>query len=396
MKKRLPNVILAIVLSIALVYPLTSPAIEAYAEGIPDGQEESFEATEDTFESILEEPDGPVTEPELPTEPPPPEAREPELTESPADSLDLVSIEDEFTVTYREADGTFSTWFSESRLAYEDEDGELRLFDNTLEEQNPDSENPYYENAGADYTAVFPDTITEEEGVSLEKDGNKIEMIPLEGDFSISLVKDNAIRYTEALPGIDYQYTLFGDVIKEDIILNNHVDSPSFEFELKLNGLTARLENNIVCVYAGGEKEPVFTLSAPVMTDSSGASSTEIEQGLRIENGKTILTVTPDTEWLNDLNRAYPVKIDPTLTIRDNRLYLTMVSNVSPNSHNNDAQNGGGALVGYDDGIRSGSAPWPFLMTRLYAKLNYNLAAIPKEARLCTSPIVRALICLCP
>ncbi|MCL2111643.1 MAG: DNRLRE domain-containing protein [Clostridiales bacterium] len=400
MKRSRFYVATAIAICFFLAWSVGEPLIRVYADEVFEEHMEDSDTEEDDFSEIaFDEPSEVITEPEIPEPPAEPDPREPELPEPYMDmeGLTLASIEDEYTLTYQDGDGGFSTWFYSERQAFEDEDGTLTLFDNTLEKASPHFapfglafgrsgqplQSSHYENAEADFTAIFPEIITDTHGVSLEKDGYKVELIPLEGDFSRSAVKENAIRYTEVLPGIDYQYTLIGDTIKEDIILNQYVGAPSFEFELKFEGLTAELIDNVVCIFAQGEADPVFLLAVPEMVDASGEASNKIAQNLREEGGKTILTVTPDAAWLADLSRAYPVKVDPTLTINGNSLRLVLVNSYGPDETNGNVANVGTGPVGYDDGVKTDTYPWPFLQCRLYAQVSYNFsAAIPEEAEI--------------
>jgi len=300
---------------------------------------------------------------------------------SPADAKSY-TINDEHTVTFTEPDGSYTTTFSEDRIAYKDGQGRMQPIDNTLKAVNPLLSPAYYENADADYTATFPDAMNQPQGISFEKDGGKVELIPIGGDFTNSLVAENAIRYTDVYPGVDFQYTLVSDTIKEDIILNQYVNAPSFGFELKTGGMKTALVDGDICVYKDGQTEPFYTLSSPMMQDASGATSSTIVQSLKEEDGEQVVTVTPDAAWLSDLSRAYPVTIDPTLSLNDASIYLEMVMNENPGSHNTDAQNGGGILCGYDDGYLSGSAPYPFGQTRAYVKFRYDFSRIPVEAKI--------------
>ncbi len=65
-------------------------------------------------------------------------------------------------------------------------------------------------------------TVGAEEGTELltiASDDHLLTLTPARGDFSDGIVNDNAIRYNNVLPDVDYQYTVFGNSVKEDIIL---------------------------------------------------------------------------------------------------------------------------------------------------------------------------------
>ena len=153
MKKSIIRTIIGVILCFFLIFPLADPALIAYAEELKEavgedsaGREEGLEEQEET---PSEESAETITEPILPGTPEEPEAREPELTEGEIDfdELELVSIEDEYTLICEDEDGGFSTLFYEERVAFEEEDGTFSLFDNTLEKNDSPDGEVYYENA---------------------------------------------------------------------------------------------------------------------------------------------------------------------------------------------------------------------------------------------------------
>jgi hypothetical protein len=136
---------------------------------------------------------------------------------------------------------------------------------------------------------------------------------------------------------------------------------------------------NTISVFEQGSDTPAFYVVAPLMTDASGEVSSDVKLSLREEGGKKIVTVTPDAAWLNSLERAYPVKIDPTFVIKgDDIVYVQLTTNSSPGSVRPEARQYGGTIVGYDDGWYTGG--WPFLMSRTYVWFYYDFTLIPSEA----------------
>lgn len=309
-------------------------------------------------------------------------AKDPIIEELGTEEPDGILVElDEYSKTWQIDSDTFVTEVSGVRKGYEDENGNMVEVDNTLEEKTPIFQDDYYENESNHFTAKFPVEIKEGKGVRVEKDGETIEMIPLEGDFSRSKALENAVMYTDVMPDIDFQYSVIGDFVKEDIILNKYIDSPKFEFEIRAGRLNLRLEDKVVNAYKSGQEEPVFTISAPLMTDASGEASINIGIDLTTRDGKNIVTLTPDSEWLSDLDRAYPVKIDPTVVVVTlNKMFLTGVEQGSPDTTIDD---NGYPYAGYDDGIVSTNIEefnTAHFMTRTYVELDYKFLKIPIDA----------------
>ena len=218
---------------------------------------------------------------------------------------------------------------------YEDEEGKVQLTDNTLIESEPKvktrarSSEPVstvYENEANDYMIQLPSSITENAGIKIQQDDYKIELIPAGGDYSHSAVKENAILYNQVYDGIDVQYTVLDDSVKEDIILRKQTEQTSFAYELNIPGLKAELKDNQVYLYPEekGIEDAEYILEAPSMEDAAGAVSFRITLNLEEKDGKQILTVLPDTEWLQSEEREYPVRIDPS-TISIDRSQFSLI-----------------------------------------------------------------------
>lgn len=112
---------------------------------------------------------------------------------------------------------------------------------------------------------LLSNNITEKIGIVIEKEDYRIEVVLLQGDYTHSVAKDNAILY------------------------------------------------NQVYLYPEGKsiEEAVYILEAPSMMDAAEAVSFHILLELRKEEGKTILSVRLDQECLASPERQCPVQIGP-------------------------------------------------------------------------------------
>lgn len=125
-----------------------------------------------------------------------------------------------------------------------------------------------------------------------------------------------SVRYDDISDGIDLEYIVVSNTIKENIIVNEKADSYEYEFSLKLSNLEAVAAENGDVLLMDGE-DAYYTIPAPFMIDANGVYSEEVSYALSGSNGSYILTVTADSAWMNDSDRAYPVKIDPTVSTRN-------------------------------------------------------------------------------
>jgi len=106
------------------------------------------------------------------------------------------------------------------------------------------------------------------------------------------------------------------------------------------------------------------------MEDAGGKRSEKVKLQLK----KNILTedqisISVDKDWLTAPDRAYPVKIDPTVSIAAGDILDNSVEQGSPDLNTDNAY----SYIGYDDGITSGNLQLfntAHLRTRTFLKFN--------------------------
>ena len=316
------------------------------------------------------------------TNPKDPFLREPKkYYEEPEPDGELIAV-DEFSKTYQTGEDTFATQIGAQRNTYEDTKGKPALVDNTLVKRDPLFSNPYFENTANNYNVKLPLKITNSNGVVISKDGKSVELIPQGGDFSKPVVVDNAVLYNNVYDGIDFQYTVLGSSLKEDIVLNKQVNMNEFRFEIKSKGLKLKEKDGAIIAYDKDETDPLFTLVAPEMSDASGEVSLDVKLALSKEKGKNIVTITANKEWLESPERAYPVRIDPPFGVETPDIGLYCVERGHPNTVIGDNSY---PYAGYDDGIVSGNmAGYGTMhdMTRTYVKINYDFTKFSKDIKI--------------
>lgn len=155
---------------------------------------------------------------------------------------------DKYSHTYLVEDDKYTTVLGGSVGTYTDANGKTQLINNTLIESEIELESGKkltgvinQENA---YTVMFPNDITQENGITVTDGDYQIELIPLNGDYSHYVIKDNTILYNSVYADTDIQYTLIGNRIKEDIILLKPVEKAVYEYRLNIPGLAAEKVEN--------------------------------------------------------------------------------------------------------------------------------------------------------
>ncbi|SHJ09847.1 RHS repeat-associated core domain-containing protein [Clostridium amylolyticum] len=125
----------------------------------------------------------------------------------------------------------------------------------------------------------------------------------------------SGISYENIIPSVDINYRLIGDKLKEDIILKEKIEAPSFSFNFKAKNLILKKEkDNSYSFY--DKKNPsikIFALQKPFMYDSNNNYSENIEFKVKEFKDGYNITIIPDEKWLNEDSRVYPITLDPPI-----------------------------------------------------------------------------------
>ena len=129
--------------------------------------------------------------------------------------------------------------------------------------------------------------------------------------------KDNdTILMKDVLENIDLEYLPNENGVKENIILKSVPNIPSYSFNIKSDKLKLKYfeeENEYWFVNNEGKKD--YQILPPYMIDANGVTSYSVIYRHNSQDLNDIkqLSVVPDSDWLSSPDRAYPVKIDPTV-----------------------------------------------------------------------------------
>ncbi|MBO7303798.1 MAG: hypothetical protein J6V09_01055, partial [Clostridia bacterium] len=139
---------------------------------------------------------------------------------------------------------------------------------------------------------------------------------------------NSTIIYRDVLSGVDVEYVLTSNDIKENIIVKEKSEEYVYVFTLKLNNLTATLTESGDVLIMCGDKQ-AYEIPAPVIYDANGVyADTGVGLYTLTDNGggSYTLTVTANSEWMNSADRAFPVTVDPTLQTVGVTQYSTTVN----------------------------------------------------------------------
>ena len=129
------------------------------------------------------------------------------------------------------------------------------------------------------------------------------------------------LSYKDVGEGADYEYTVNGNGIKENIIIKEKRDVYRYSFILETDNLEyEHLEKDRTVIFRSIDSgKEIFRIPTPFMTDAKGVNSTAVEYEVRkISDGKLSFAVMADSEWINSKSRAFPVIIDPQVIVSQN------------------------------------------------------------------------------
>jgi YD repeat-containing protein len=145
---------------------------------------------------------------------------------------------------------------------------------------------------------------------------------------------EQSVKYSSVMDGVDVEYIVTGNSVKENIVLNHFVDDFSLSFTYSLGNLSLVLQENGTYSFVDESGKTLFDFTPLFMFDANGNDSQNIRMTVtEIGKGEYVVTITPDSEWLK--TAVYPVTIDPTVrsVLQTVSFYDTYVYQGSPTTN---------------------------------------------------------------
>ena len=244
---------------------------------------------------------------------------------------EVAEMREESAKIFRREDGVFAAEQYGISIHYEDENGEWKDIDNTLQEDATGYENT----AGADNIRISK--IPDQDMLTVSTDGTSFSMGLTQANLAGVQVDaenvageeedpnqeepgieelvhlESSVKFEEVFEDTDIEYTLIGNEIKELIVVKSAQPSYHYEFPLDMEGLTARqMDPQTVGLFeqdSEPDAEPLYALDATFMVDADGETSEEVT--LTLSNG--VVTLEADAAWMNAPERVFPIVIDPSI-----------------------------------------------------------------------------------
>ena len=265
-----------------------------------------------------------------------------------SDVFELKELREESVKYFRLEDGTFAAVQYDMPVHTLDEAGEWQDIDNTLASSGSEYSTSNARVKFAKKTTGNNVLMTLHDGnykLTMSLDGAKKKVAGNVTNFASEFDADTpkiqkvtaldklsaSILYENILDGIDLEYIAVSNNIKENIIVKSKADSYTYTFTLKLNNLTAVLENNEIVLSDAKTGETIYVIPAPYMYDAAGEYSDAVVYTLTESGNKEYkLTVSADEEWIGDEGRAFPITIDPSLNVSHSSVTTTNITSLMP------------------------------------------------------------------
>ena len=132
------------------------------------------------------------------------------------------------------------------------------------------------------------------------------------------IIPQNSIRYENIAPNIDLIYETRNHELKEYIVLKQPTDINEFYFDYTLKGLIPDATDGLRFLDESGEE--VFSTPALFAIDAAGAVTENVSiELISYEDDVARIKVTLDPAYLNNMARSFPIVVDPTERITDDK-----------------------------------------------------------------------------
>ena len=128
----------------------------------------------------------------------------------------------------------------------------------------------------------------------------------------------DVLRFADVEPDTDYEYSVEGNGVKENIVVKKPARIYRYPFVLRCDNVTAQFDEHEkrISFVSNESGDEVFFIPTPFMTDANGITSTAVDFEVKTRDVDTVLlTVTADADWMNSPKRAFPVAIDPQIKL---------------------------------------------------------------------------------
>ncbi len=243
-------------------------------------------------------------------------------------STEIKSEREERRRTFLNPDGTHTTRFYAEPVNYRNKKGDWVAIDTTLVRQEDapgprtmSVDEPGWQTGSTEVPLSFAGSADSDAVLRMQLgDGLSIGYGVEGASPSPGRTDGSRITYQDVRPHSDIEFLAGSDSVKETLILKSKEAPTEWRFPLELQGLTVRLDGHGGLLFVDGDGNQRAWTPAGWMEDADlaenaneGAISSGVTYRLAEEAGRPVLVVKLDEEWLNDPDRVYPVRVDPSV-----------------------------------------------------------------------------------
>jgi hypothetical protein len=239
------------------------------------------------------------------------------MLERPASALrEVVSRRTARSTTWEMPSGARVTRIAAAPVRWRDQHGAWRPFDLDLHRHSGSGAESF--ETGADPVAVrVPDSLgAGTTGASRVSSARGWVEATLEGAQGDAAVSGSRAVYADAESGVDVQLDATPDGLKETLVLDGPSAARSFVYRLRVSdGLRASLDAESGSVVIADASGPVFVIPRASIEDSAAPIRPGPAPRYTLADGAAhewTLAVSVDDAWLDDPQRVWPVRVDPT------------------------------------------------------------------------------------
>ncbi|MET9894394.1 LamG-like jellyroll fold domain-containing protein, partial [Streptomyces sp. NPDC006465] len=234
--------------------------------------------------------------------------------------------------TYLNDDGSFTTRFYNEQVNFPAKDGSWKAIDTTLV-RSKDSDgasgartmsvqDPGWETESTQSPISFAETADADPLVQMGL-GNGLSVgYAVDGASAVSGRADGStVTYPDLRDSSDLELVAGGSSVKETVVLKSNDAPTEWRFPLELQGgLTAQTDGDGGIVFTDTDGTARAWMPAGWMQDSAspdgsqeGAVSSGVTYTLTEENGRQVVAMKLDADWLSAPERVFPVRVDPSV-----------------------------------------------------------------------------------
>ena len=224
---------------------------------------------------------------------------------------DIAAIRTRTTRTYAQPDLSNVLRASSSSVHFADSHGRWRAVDNALVASTESG--VAFTNAANRFRLRLPASLSDPIRLAFRGHELALQIVGAAGTLE---VEGSTATYRDALPGVDVSYAVHSDMIKETILLKS--PSGQREYEIRVTpsaGLSPKTVGKALRWLHGDGTTVSF--DRPFLFDSAGEGrgSNAASFSWEKQGGDYVVTLRIDDAWLDAPDRAWPVSLDPTISV---------------------------------------------------------------------------------